>query len=157
MVHDTRRFAPRAAYAARYACPGRENSVKRTERSSMLDWKCKLATWKCQEPRRHAQGKQPTDTTCTHEYTTYVCTWYLVFAMYILRSIYIYVRLEACDYTKPSLSLGWRIGTDTDCGCAGLCSAYLMSMVDGGENTATSGWSDSDGCLWSRQPHRYPH
>ena len=27
----TRRFAPQAAYAARYACLGRENSVKRTK------------------------------------------------------------------------------------------------------------------------------
>ena len=40
----TRRFAPRAAYAARYAYSGRKNSVKRTKRKSMLDCKCKLAT-----------------------------------------------------------------------------------------------------------------
>ena len=32
-----RRFAPRVAYAARYASSGRKNSVKRTKRRSMLD------------------------------------------------------------------------------------------------------------------------
>ena len=43
LVVRTRRFAPRAAYAARYACSGSKNSVKRTKRRSMLDCKCKLA------------------------------------------------------------------------------------------------------------------
>ena len=65
----------------------------------MLDCNRKLATSKCQEPRRHAPGKQPTDATRMNEYTAYVCTWYLVFAMYI------YICLEACDYTKLFLSL----------------------------------------------------
>ena len=32
----TRRFAPRAAYAARYACSGRKNSVKRTKKGPCL-------------------------------------------------------------------------------------------------------------------------
>ena len=36
MVWYTRRFAPRAAYAARYACLGRKNSGKRTKRSACL-------------------------------------------------------------------------------------------------------------------------
>ena len=44
VVLYTRRFAPRAAYAARYACLGRENSVKRRKRRCMLDCKYKLAT-----------------------------------------------------------------------------------------------------------------
>ena len=32
----TRRFAPRAAYATRYACSGRKNSVKRKKKSPCL-------------------------------------------------------------------------------------------------------------------------
>ena len=63
LLLHTKRFAPRAAYAARCACSGRKNSVKRKKRRSILACKCKLATLKCQEPRRHAPGKQPTDAT----------------------------------------------------------------------------------------------
>ena len=50
----TRRFAPRASHAARCACSGRKNSVKRKKKSPslilsanwrlILDFKCKLAT-----------------------------------------------------------------------------------------------------------------
>ena len=67
----------------------------------MLDCNCKLATGKLQEPRRHAPEKQPTDATRMSIPRMYdICTWYLVFAMYV------YVCLEACDYTELSLPLG---------------------------------------------------
>ena len=47
----------------------KENSVERTKVHDLL-YKCKLATSKCQKPRRHALGKQPR---ChTHEYSAYV-------------------------------------------------------------------------------------
>ena len=54
----------------------------------MIDCRCKLATRKCQEPRRHAPGKQPGRH--MHEYTAYVP------GILYLRSVYI--CLEACDY-----------------------------------------------------------
>ena len=40
----------------------KENSVERTKVHDLL-YKCKLATSKCQKPRRHALGKQPTHAT----------------------------------------------------------------------------------------------
>ena len=75
-----------------------ENSVKRTKKGPMLDCKCKLATSKCEEPRRHAPGKQPTDATRTS-------------IPRIPRIILLYLRcikcvcLEACD-SAELLSLG---------------------------------------------------
>ena len=80
---STRRVDPWAAYAARYACSGRKSSVKQAKRRTMVDCKCKLATSKCQEPRHHAPGKQPTDATRMSIPRMHVPTWYLVFAMYI--------------------------------------------------------------------------
>ena len=35
-LYNTRRFAPPAAYAARYACSRRKNSVKRTKKGPCL-------------------------------------------------------------------------------------------------------------------------
>ena len=95
----TGRFAPRAAYAARYACSGRKNSVKWTEKGPCL---IVSANWRleneCQEPRRHAPGKQPTD-------ATLMSTPRMIYVPGILYLRCICVCLEACDYTEL-LSLG---------------------------------------------------
>ena len=41
----------------------KENSLERTKKSSCLTVRAHWRLWKCQEPRRHAPGKQPTDAT----------------------------------------------------------------------------------------------
>ena len=123
IVNSTRPFGARAAFAARYACSGRKNRniIMWSGQMSMIDCRCKLATWKCQEPRRHAPGKQPTDATrtsiprvCMHLVSCCICDVHIL-------GIYIcictsYVCLEACDYTEL-LSLRRWIGTDTDWVC----------------------------------------
>ena len=77
-----------------------EGKIVWSGQRSMLDCKCKLATWKRQEPRRHSPGKQPTDATrmsIPRMYNMYLVTgiWYLV------RSI-CDACLEACDYSELS-------------------------------------------------------
>ena len=64
-------------------------------------YKCKLATRKCQEPLRHALGKQPTDATRMSIYRVCMCM-YLVSC---ICDVYMYVCLDACDYAELSLSL----------------------------------------------------
>ena len=59
----------------------------------MLDCKCKLATWKCQEPRRHTPGKQPTGV--TRMSIPCIVSMYLGSCMRC-----IYVCFEACDYKE---------------------------------------------------------
>ena len=100
----TRRFAPRAAYAARYACSGRKNSVKRIKKSPCL---IVSANWRLENTKSPAAMLQENNPQTSHASVYLVCTWYLVFAMHI------YVCLEASDYTEL-LSLGRRLGTDTD-------------------------------------------
>ena len=104
-VYYTRRFAPRAAYAARYACSGRKNSVKRKKKSPCL---IVSANWRLENAKRPAAMLQENNhRRHTHEYTAYVP------GILCMRcTSYIYVCLEACDYTELS-SLGWRIGADT--------------------------------------------
>ena len=54
----TRRFAPRAAYAARYACSGRKNSVKRTKQGRLIvkaNWRLENA----KSPVAMLQGNNP--------------------------------------------------------------------------------------------------
>ena len=74
IVNSTRPFGARAAFAARYACSGRKNRniIMWSGQMSMIDCRCKLATWKCQEPRRHAPGKQPGLNMNIIDYTAYV-------------------------------------------------------------------------------------
>ena len=90
--------------------------------------KCKLATWKCQEPRRHAPGKQPRRH--THEYTAYM---YVPGMQLHLRCKYMSVSKLV---TAELLSLGWRIGTYT--GCAGLVLAGCRWVEKTVLNTAST-------------------
>ena len=78
----TRRFAPRAACAARYACFGRKNSVKRTKKGPCL---IVIANWRLENAKSPAAMLQEnTHRRHTHEYTAYARAWYLVeFAMNI--------------------------------------------------------------------------
>ena len=63
-IFFTRRFAPRVAFAASYACSGKKLEMLlalcKAGRGPWLivHW-CKLATWNCQEPRRLAPGNNP--------------------------------------------------------------------------------------------------
>ena len=70
----------------------REGKYQYYGKRKVHDCKCKLATWKCQEPCLHAPGKQPGHH--THGYTAYVPGILVLH----LRCVYIYVCLEACDY-----------------------------------------------------------
>ena len=68
----------------------------------MLDVSANWRRENAKSPAAMLQENNPqTPHACSqYEYTAYVCTWYLVFAMYI------YMPVEACDYTERSLSLG---------------------------------------------------
>ena len=73
MYEYTRRFAPRAAYATRYACLGRKNSVKRMIVS---------ANWRLENAKSPAAMFQVNNPDATRMSIYRVCTWYLVaFAM----------------------------------------------------------------------------
>ena len=108
----TRRFAPRAAYAARYAFSGRKNSVNRN--GAMIDCKWKLATWKCQEARYHTPGNN-IDATRTSIYRVFIIPGILIYLWCI------HMPVSKLVVTTELLSLARRIGTDT--GCAGLVLA----------------------------------
>ena len=110
----TRRFASRAAYAARYARSERKNGVKRKKEKSMLDCnKCKLVTWKCQEPRHHALGKQPTDATrvgIPRMYLVSCCTGdvysYYIPGICLSRSLWLYEDFVARMTNRHGHRLG---------------------------------------------------
>ena len=72
----------------------------------MIDCGCKLATWKCQKPRRHARGKQPGRH--MHEYTEYTA--------YVPTDVLLYLRCICLKLVTTELwCLGWPIGPDTGC------------------------------------------
>ena len=117
------------------------------------------ANWRLENAKSPAAILQENNPQTPHAWVYRVCTWYLVaFAMLI----YV-VCLEARDYTELLVSLGWRIGTETDWVC--WTSACWMSM--GGANTTVPSfekawnmwlkWQQKDGCFVSRQTHRYSH
>ena len=111
----------------------KESSVKPTKRRSMLDFKCKQTgdLKKCKEPRRHAPGKQSTDATrmsIPRMYDTYLVSCICG----------IYIRGGYVNVSKLLTIQSFRCRQDDESvrtliGCAGLCSACLMSM--GEENT----------------------
>ena len=60
---STRRFAPRAAYAARYACSGRKNGVKRTKKGSCL---IVSASWRLENAKSPAAMLQENNPQTPH-------------------------------------------------------------------------------------------
>ena len=105
-----RRFAPRAAYAARYDCSGRKSSVKRTK---VHDW-LQVQTGRLENAKSPAVMLQENNPDATR---MSMPRMYLVSCCIC----YIYVWTVSKLVTAELLSLGWRIGTDT--GCAGLVLA----------------------------------
>ena len=127
----TRRFAPPAAHAVRYSCSGRKNSVKGKTKSPLLICECTLATWKCQEPRRHVQ--RTTHRRHTRMSTYPLCTSYLVlFAMCMHVSVSKLVTTEL-------LSLGW-LGTAA---CWMSMGGKTVLNTHSKQQRGTCGWSDS--------------
>ena len=80
-VRITRRFAPRAAYAARNACSGRKNSVKRKKKSPCLV--VISANWRLENAKSPAAMLQEYNPQTPHASVHRVCAWYVVFAIYI--------------------------------------------------------------------------
>ena len=85
-VH-TRRFAPRSAYAARYACSGRKNSLKRTKKGPRL-----IVSANVENAERPAAMLQENNPQTPHAEVNRVCTWYL-----LVFGIYVFICIEACD------------------------------------------------------------
>ena len=87
----TRRFAPRAAYAARYARSGRKNSLKREKKSPCL---IVSPNWRLENAKSPAAMLQENNPQTRHAWVYRVCTLYLVVYVIYLECI----CLEACDY-----------------------------------------------------------
>ena len=95
VVIITRRFAPRAAYAARYACSGRRNSVKRKKKSPCLivsaSWRLEKRAPRPSRKTTHRRQRFVFMVTCNerrrhaHGYTANVpgTSYIVVLAMYI--------------------------------------------------------------------------
>ena len=85
--------SPRAAYAARCACSGRKNSVKR---KGGHDCVIVSESWRLGNAKSPATVLQEYNSDATRMSIYRVCTWYFAaFAMYTCTT---YACLEACDY-----------------------------------------------------------
>ena len=121
-INSTRRLAPQAAYAARYACSGNKNSMKRKGGHDFIVGE----SWRLENAKSRATILQENNRDATRMSIYRACTWYfVVFAMYT------YACLEACDYRAFVACMTNRHGHWV-CGT----SACWMSM--GGKNTAIS-------------------
>ena len=133
----TRRFAPRAAYATRYACSGRKNGVKRTK---VHDWSDVSANWRLQNAKSPTAMLQENNTDATRMYTAYV-------PGISLYSRCMYVCLEACDNRAFVARMTNRHG-HWMCWTTAACSACWMLM--GGKNSLNTHSKQQCGtCAWS--------
>ena len=108
----------------------------------MIDYNCKLATCKCQEPRRHAPGKQLRRH--THKYTAYV-PLKMLHLRCILMSVSKPVTAEFSFVARMASRQGHWVGWS---------EAWWMSMV--GKNMWLK-WQQRDGYLGHVKSHRYQH
>ena len=93
-VLRTRRFAPRAAYATRYACRGGKNSVKRKKKSPCF---IVSANWRLENAKSPAAMLQENNPQTPYAWVHRVCTWYLVaFVMYIYMLVSKLVTMQIC-------------------------------------------------------------
>ena len=115
LVCFTGRFAPRAAYAARYACSGRKNSVKRTKKVPCL---IVSANWRLENAKSPAAMLEENNPQTPHAWWVYrVCTPYKICACYLvviaMYLVYICLSRSLWLFSYRAFVARWRIGTDT--------------------------------------------